>query len=44
VLAASIFHYGTYSIAAAKEYLAARGVSVRQVAPAVPGESGAVRS
>jgi cyclase len=29
VLAASIFHYGTYSIAQAKEYLGARGVPVR---------------
>ena len=29
VLAASIFHYGTYTIAEAKEYLAARGVPVR---------------
>ena len=32
VLAASIFHYGTYTIAEAKEYLAARGVPVRPVA------------
>ncbi len=30
VLAASIFHYGTYSIAEAKDYLASRGVPVRQ--------------
>ena len=29
VLAASIFHFGTYSIAQAKEYLAARGIPVR---------------
>lgn len=29
VLAASIFHYGTYSIRKAKEYLAARGIPVR---------------
>ena len=29
VLAASIFHYGTYSIAAVKEYLAERGLPVR---------------
>ena len=29
VLAASIFHFGTYSIAQAKEFLAARGVPVR---------------
>lgn len=31
VLAASIFHYGTYSIAAAKEFLAGRGIPVRPV-------------
>ncbi len=31
VLAASIFHYGTSSIAAAKEFLAARGIPVRLV-------------
>ena len=30
VLAASIFHFGTYSIAEAKEYLASKGVPVRQ--------------
>ena len=30
VLAASIFHFGTYSIAQAKEYLAAKGVPVRR--------------
>ena len=29
VLAASIFHFGTYSIAGAKDYLRARGVAVR---------------
>lgn len=29
VLAASIFHYGTYSLAETKAYLAARGISVR---------------
>jgi len=29
VLAASIFHFGTYSIAEAKRYLADHGVSVR---------------
>jgi cyclase len=28
-LAASIFHYGSYTIAQVKEYLAGRGVSVR---------------
>ena len=32
VLAASIFHFGTYSIGQAKEYLAGRGVPVRGVA------------
>ena len=31
-LAASIFHFGTYSIAQTKEYLASRGVPVRPVA------------
>ena len=30
VLAASIFHFGTYSIAQAKEYLAQRGIPVRR--------------
>ncbi len=30
VLAASIFHFGTYSIAAAKDYLAGRGIPVRR--------------
>ena len=32
VLAASIFHFGTYSIAETKEYLAAEGIPVRVVA------------
>ena len=32
VLAASIFHFGTYSIAQAKDYLAERGVPVRRSA------------
>ena len=32
VLAASIFHYGAYSIAQAKEYLGARGIPVRPAA------------
>jgi cyclase len=36
VLAASIFHFGTYSIAATKEYLAARGIPVRVVAGTPP--------
>ena len=35
-LAASIFHYGTYTIAQAKEYLTERGVPSR---PAVQEES-----
>ncbi len=30
VLAASIFHFGTYTVGEAKDYLAARGVSVRR--------------
>lgn len=30
VLAASIFHYGTYSVRQVKEYLAAQGIPVRQ--------------
>ena len=29
VLAASIFHFGTYSIAQAKDYLSQRGIPVR---------------
>ena len=33
VLAASIFHFGTYSIAQAKEYLASRGIPVRPQTP-----------
>jgi cyclase len=37
VLAASIFHYGTYTIAAAKEYLAGRGVRVRPIAAGPAG-------
>ncbi|MCH8898410.1 MAG: imidazole glycerol phosphate synthase subunit HisF, partial [Chloroflexi bacterium] len=32
VLAASIFHYGTYTIAQAKEYLAEHGIPVRPLA------------
>jgi imidazole glycerol-phosphate synthase subunit HisF len=36
VLAASIFHYGTYTIAAAKEYLTGRGIPMR---PAVAPEA-----
>ncbi len=34
VLAASIFHFGTYDIASIKEYLAARGIPMRPVSPA----------
>ncbi|MFH1140297.1 MAG: HisA/HisF-related TIM barrel protein, partial [Chloroflexota bacterium] len=37
VLAASIFHFGVYSIAQAKEYLSQRGVPVRLVSPSVVG-------
>ena len=45
VLAASIFHYGTYTIAAAKEYLAGRGVHVRPIAGGAPaGSAGAERA
>ena len=33
VLAASIFHFGTYSIAQAKEYLSGRGIPVRPQPP-----------
>ena len=36
MLAASIFHYGTYTIAAAKEYLAGRGVRVRPIVAGGP--------
>jgi cyclase len=32
-LAASIFHFGEYTIPATKDYLAARGVPVRRLAP-----------
>ena len=37
VLAASIFHFGAYSIAETKKYLAAQGIAVRLVAAAPPG-------
>jgi cyclase len=36
VLAASIFHFGTYTIASLKEYLAGRGVPMRPVEAAEP--------
>ena len=36
VLAASIFHFGTYSLAETKAFLAARGIPVRLVEPALP--------
>ncbi len=36
VLAASIFHFGTFSIRQVKEYLAARGIPVRPVPPPEP--------
>jgi cyclase len=32
VLCASIFHYGTYTIAEAKAYLAGAGIPVREAA------------
>ena len=38
-LAASIFHFGTYSIAETKQYLADRGVPVRIAEPMAPGSS-----
>ncbi len=41
VLAASIFHFGTYSIAETKAYLAAQGVPVRLVSEAPPAAGGA---
>jgi len=37
VLAASIFHFGRYSVREAKDYLASRGVPVRPVGPAPNG-------
>ena len=30
MLAASIFHFGTYSVRAAKDYLAGKGIPVRR--------------
>jgi cyclase len=33
VLAASIFHFGTYSVAEAKAHMAAAGVAIRPVGP-----------
>jgi imidazole glycerol-phosphate synthase subunit HisF len=36
VLAASVFHYGTYSLAETKAYLAARGIPVRLTVPDAP--------
>jgi len=39
VLAASIFHYRTYSIQQAKEYLAERGIPVRKVENAIAGKA-----
>jgi cyclase len=35
VLAASIFHFGTFTIAQAKEHLASAGVPVRQISRGV---------
>jgi cyclase len=40
VLAASVFHFGTYSIAGAKAYLAAQGIPVRAVVALPPGVAG----
>jgi cyclase len=40
-LAASIFHFGTYTIEQTKRYLAERGVPVRLTAPAPPGQPAA---
>jgi cyclase len=40
VLAASIFHFGRYRVAEAKDYLASRGVVVR---PVSPGEDARLR-
>ena len=37
VLAASIFHFGTYSIAETKAYLADRGIPVRAVVETLRG-------
>ncbi len=42
VLAASIFHFGTYTVADLKEYLAARGVPVRPVS--APAEEAQVQA
>ncbi len=36
VLAASIFHFGEFSLSDARRYLASRGVTVRPAAPAAP--------
>jgi cyclase len=44
VLAASIFHYGTYTITEAKAYLAARGVPVRPVTGIEPATDGGRRA
>ena len=41
VLAASIFHFGTYTIASLKEYLAARGLPMRPLEAATTVEGGA---
>jgi cyclase len=37
VLAASIFHFGTYSLAETKAFLAAKGIPVRAVVETPPG-------
>jgi cyclase len=38
VLAASIFHYKTYTISQAKEYLAQNGIPVRKTTPLIPSQ------
>jgi imidazole glycerol-phosphate synthase subunit HisF len=42
VLAASVFHYGTYSIRETKRFLAARGIPVRPVGTSAGGRAGEV--
>jgi cyclase len=37
VLAASIFHFGTYTVEQARSHLAARGIPVRHVPRVAPG-------
>src|SRR6185436_1066651 len=44
VLAASIFHFGEFTVAQAKEYLAGRGVPVRRVTPQPPPDPAVLRA